>query len=85
MAVMVLAALAIGYGIAGPEPRERTTLALVTSMRNPGLALLFAATYGADIPGLKLAVLAYLLITVLISIPFLRWQRRKQQVPFVTP
>ena len=85
MAVMVLAALAIGYGIAGPEPRERTTLALVTSMRNPGLALLFATTYGADIPGLKLVVLAYLLITVLISIPFLRWQRQKQQAPFVIP
>jgi bile acid:Na+ symporter, BASS family len=85
MAVMVLAALAIGYGIAGPDHRERTTLALVTSMRNPGLALLFATTYGAGFPGLKLAVLAYLLITVLLSIPFLRWQRQKQQVPFVTP
>ncbi len=85
MAVMVLAALAIGYGVAGPEPRERTTLALVTSMRNPGLALLFATTYGADMPGLKLVVLTYLLVTVLLSIPFLRWQRQKQQVPIVTP
>ncbi|MCP9839248.1 bile acid:sodium symporter [Synechococcus sp. J7-Johnson] len=84
MAVMVLAALAIGYGIAGPEPRERTTLALVTSMRNPGLALLFATTYGADMPGLTLAVLSYLLVTVLLSIPFLLWQRQRQQVPFVT-
>jgi hypothetical protein len=26
-------------------------------------------------PGLKLAVLAYLLVTVLLSIPFLRWRR----------
>jgi membrane associated rhomboid family serine protease len=49
--------------------------ALVTSMRNPGLALLFATTYGAGMPGLKLAVLAYLLVTVLLSIPFLRWRR----------
>ncbi len=75
MAVMVAAALAIGYFLAGREPRERTTVALVTSMRNPGLALLFASTYGAGMPGLKLAVLAYLLVTVLFSIPFLRWQK----------
>ncbi|MCP9800195.1 bile acid:sodium symporter family protein [Synechococcus sp. RedBA-s] len=85
MAVMVLAALAIGYWIAGPDPRERTTIALVTSMRNPGLALLFATTFDNGLPGLKLAVLSYLLVTVLLSIPFLRWQRQKQQVPFVTP
>ena len=79
MAVMVLAALAIGYGLAGPDPRESTTIALVTSMRNPGLALLFASTYGAGMAGLKLAVLSYLLVTVLLSIPFLRWQRQRQQ------
>lgn len=85
MAVMVLASLTIGYGIAGPEPRERVTIALVTSMRNPGLALLFATTYGSDIPGLKLAVLAYLVVTVLLSIPFLRWQRQRQSVPFAAP
>jgi predicted Na+-dependent transporter len=75
MAVMVAAALAIGSLTAGQEPRERITVALVTSMRNPGLALLFATTYGAGMPGLKLAVLAYLLVTVLLSIPFLRWRR----------
>ena len=75
MAVMVVVALAIGYLMAGPSPRERTTVALVTSMRNPGLALLFASTHGAGMPGLKLAVLAYLLVTVLLSIPFLRWQK----------
>jgi predicted Na+-dependent transporter len=80
MAVMVAAALAIGFLLAGPEPRERTTVALVTSMRNPGLALLFATTYGAEMPGLKLAVLAYLLVTVLLSIPFLRWQKGLQGV-----
>ena len=83
MAVLVLAALAIGYAIAGPDPRERVTIALVTSMRNPGLALLFATTYGSGIPGLKLAVLAYLLVTVLLSIPFLRWQRQRQSLPYV--
>jgi hypothetical protein len=53
---MVVVALAIGYLLAGSEPRERTT-------------------FGARMPGLKLAVLAYLLVTVLLSIAFLGWCR----------
>lgn len=77
MAVMVLAALAIGSLMAGPEPRERLTVSLVTSMRNPGLALLFAAIHAPDVPKVKIAVLSYLLVTVLLSIPFLRWQNRR--------
>lgn len=40
-----------------------TTAALVCSMRNPGLAL-------------KLAIVTYLLVTLLVSIPFLRWPQR---------
>ncbi len=79
MAVMVAAALTIGSLMAGPAPGERLTVALVTSMRNPGLALVFAATYGAAVPGLKLAVLVYLLVTVLLSIPFVRWQKSQLQ------
>ncbi|MFM7677029.1 MAG: transporter [Synechococcus sp.] len=80
MAVLVLATLAIGLLMAGPraEPQERTTVALVTSMRNPGLALLFAATHAAGQPGVKIAVLAYLLVTVVLSLPFLRWQKRQE-------
>lgn len=77
MAVMVLAALAIGLLLAGPQPRERTTVALVTSMRNPGLALLLATTHAPSQPGVKIAVLAYLLVTVLLSLPVLRWQQRQ--------
>jgi BASS family bile acid:Na+ symporter len=75
MALMVVVALAIGYLMAGPDPRERTTTALVTSMRNPGLALLFAATYAPHVPGVKIAILAYLLLTVILSVPFLRWRK----------
>jgi hypothetical protein len=44
-----------------------------------GLALLSASTYGAGMAGLKLAVLAYLLVTVLLLILFLRWRRGQLQ------
>lgn len=75
MALMVLIALAIGTAMAGGHGSERTTTALVTSMRNPGLALLFASTHGQGMAGVKLGILIYLLLTVLVSVPFLRWRR----------
>lgn len=77
MGALVLISLAIGYGLADRDPRHRVTLALVTSMRNPGLALLLASTYAPQLPAVKLAILVYLLTTVLLSIPFLHWQRHQ--------
>ena len=77
MVFMTTAALAIGYLLGGHGPRERTTTALVTAMRNPGLALLFAITQGEEIPGVKWAIVTYLFMTILVSIPFLLWSGRR--------
>ena len=74
MVAMVLFSLALGYGLADPDPSQRVTLALVTSMRNPGLALLLASTHPPEVPAVKLGILLYLIITIILSIPFLRWQ-----------
>ena len=74
MVAMVLFSLALGYGLADPDPSQRVTLALVTSMRNPGLALLLASTHAPEVPAVKLGILLYLVITIILSIPFLRWQ-----------
>lgn len=70
---LTAAALAIGYALGGGSREQRLTTALVTSMRNPGLALLFAVTHGPEMPEVKLAIVAYLLVTILVSIPFLHW------------
>ena len=78
MAALVLISLALGYGLATRDPCLGVTLALVTSMRNPGIALLLAGIYAPEMPAVKLGILVYLLITVLLSIPFLRWQRSLQ-------
>ena len=77
MAALVLASMAMGYALAGGNPKEQTTAALVISMRNPGLALLFAELYGPSMTGLKLGILAYLLVTVLVQIPFTIWSQKK--------
>jgi hypothetical protein len=47
-------------------------------MRNPGLALLLASTFAPGVPAVKLGILVYLLITVVLSVPFLCWQQRTQ-------
>jgi predicted Na+-dependent transporter len=72
MVLMVAVCLGLGYALAGPNRLERITVALVTSMRNPGMALMFATTYARDLPGVTVAVLTYVLVTVLLSIPFLK-------------
>lgn len=72
---MVVASLAIGQLLGAGPSHVRTTTALVTSMRNPGLALLLAHVYAPHVKGLTLGILSYLLLTVLISLPYLRWRR----------
>jgi BASS family bile acid:Na+ symporter len=72
MALMAAASLALGGALAGAQSAHRRTTALVVSMRNPGLALLFANLHGANLPGLKLGVLVYVLVTVILTIPVMR-------------
>jgi BASS family bile acid:Na+ symporter len=76
MAALVIASMAIGFLLAGEDNEEQTTAALVSSMRNPGLALLFAGLYAPRMEGLKLAILVYVLVTVVVHLPFLRWRRQ---------
>ena len=76
MAGLANLSLALGRWLGGRDRREGLTTALVTAMRNPGLALLFASTHGKDLPGLKLWILAYVLVTLLVSMPLVRRSRQ---------
>ncbi|MBE9154680.1 bile acid:sodium symporter family protein [Cyanobium sp. LEGE 06113] len=78
MAGLSVLSLAIGYGLAGRDPLERRTVALVSGMRNTGLAAELAFTYAPPevLPDLIPAILSYVLITVIMSTVFLRWQKR---------
>lgn len=74
MALMAILTLLVGRGMAGPASMEQGIAAgLVTAMRNPGLALLFADRYGQNLAGLKLSILLYVLVTLIVSIPWLRY------------
>ena len=73
MGLLVLASLAIGFAAAADGAERRTTAALVTSMRNPGLALLLASHHATDQPMIRLGILLYVVVTLVLSAPVLRW------------
>jgi len=72
---MTVVALAIGHAVGGPDPGDRTALAVCCSTRHVGIAMLAAST----VPGPRVAVLvlAYVLASAVVSIPYLRWRRAR--------
>ncbi len=71
---MTAVALAIGHVLGGPDPSDRTALAISCASRHVGIAMLAAST----VPGPKTValVLAYSLASAAVSIPYLKWRQR---------
>lgn len=81
IAAFVLVGLAVGYLLGGPDPEDRTVLALSTASRHPGIALAIA---GASFPEQKLApaaILLYLVVSAVVSLPYLAWSKRRRARP----
>jgi bile acid:Na+ symporter, BASS family len=81
----IVVGLAVGHWLGGPDPSTRTILALATSTRHPGVALIIA---NANFPDEKLvapAVLLYILISVIASAPYVMWQKRRRKSLIAVP
>jgi BASS family bile acid:Na+ symporter len=77
--------LVIGHAVGGPDPAERTALAIATVTRHPGLALLIAAATFPNLPVLP-PILSLIIGCALVSIPYTAWRKRILAVrPPVTP
>ena len=78
----VLAGLAVGYWLGGPDPADRRVLAVATSSRHPGVALAMAH---ANFPHQKLdmsAMALYLIInTVLVALLSIKYKRTTAAPP----
>ena len=68
------AALAAGHALGGPDARDRTTLAIACAARFPGLGLLIASLNFPKARPLPIVV-AYLLISSVAVIPYMRWRK----------
>ena len=66
-------ALAIGHGLGGPDPEERSVLATACATRHVGIAALVAAAYPG--PAVAAIVAGYLAASALVTMPYLRWRR----------
>ena len=76
IAIFIAAGTATGHFLGGRRPAVRTALAIATPARHPGLAVAIAqANYPAQSRLVAGAVVIYLILRVLLSFPYARWQR----------
>jgi BASS family bile acid:Na+ symporter len=77
MAAFVATGLAVGHVLGGPNAGDRLVLALSTASRHPAIALAIAKANFPDEPHLAATVVLYLLVGLLIGIPYQVWQMRR--------
>jgi BASS family bile acid:Na+ symporter len=81
--MFVLVGLAAGHLLGGPDPQERTDLALAAASRHPGIALAVAhAIFPAGHAAMALVAL-YLIVNILIGLPYVKWRARVSRSPAV--
>jgi BASS family bile acid:Na+ symporter len=77
MIVFTGVGVAVGHWLGGPDPAERTTLALATASHHPGLAIAIAvANFPAQRMLVAAAVILYLLVNALVLLPYVAWCKR---------
>jgi BASS family bile acid:Na+ symporter len=78
IAVLVSAGLAAGHLLGGPDQEHRSTLALATSVRHPGIAIAIAHKNFPEQELAGAAVLLCLLIGTIAALPYKRWASSKR-------
>src|SRR5215469_2623795 len=79
--------LLVGHLLGGPDPENRTVLALATASRHPGVALVAGISASAQAPRLvTAAVLLAFLVSMIVSAPYAAWRKRVHAiVPRIQP
>lgn len=77
LAVFIVVGLVAGHCLGGPDPHDRTVLALSTASRHPGIALALASHNFPDEHAVTAVVMLYLLVNIAISLPYVRWHRKR--------
>ena len=77
IAMVVVIAIAAGHWLGGPDPDERSTLALASAMRHPGIAMAIASLNVPEEPRVPAAVILYLLIAAIATSVYGAWWKRQ--------
>jgi BASS family bile acid:Na+ symporter len=75
MALATVVALAAGHLLGGPNLCDRATLAVASSVRHPGIAMMIAAT-ALDNPRISAGILLFLLVGLVIGALYQVWIQR---------
>jgi len=78
IAALVGVAIAAGHGLGGPDADERTTLALASAMRHPGIAAAIASLNIPDEPRVPAAIILYLLVATVGTVLYGAWRGRRE-------
>jgi BASS family bile acid:Na+ symporter len=76
IALIVALALLAGHLLGGREPHDRATLAIACTTRHPGVALLIAQGNFPE-PDIKAAILLFMIIGLLVGLPYQVVQKRQ--------
>jgi BASS family bile acid:Na+ symporter len=74
---LVVCAIAAGYALGGSSEHERSTLAIATAMRHPGIALAIASFNVPEAANVGAAVLLYVLASVVLTTVFGTFGKRR--------
>src|SRR5262249_10169020 len=74
--LLVLVGLAVGHLLGGPDPGNRTALALSTASRHPGVAIAAANAISPHDMAVTVAVLFAFLVATIVANPYTRWRKR---------
>jgi BASS family bile acid:Na+ symporter len=79
IAMLALAAIALGVGhwLGGPDPSDRSILAIAAAMRHPGVAIAVATANVPEEPQLTAAILLYMLVAVIVTSIYVAVARRR--------
>ena len=77
MALVAAGGLLLGHMLGGPHPEHRIVLALSTASRHPAVALTVATSGVMQTKQELAAVLLYVVVSVLVSLPYVMWRRRQ--------
>lgn len=73
----VLAGLASGHLLGGPDEGDRTVLALATATRHPAVAIAIAHATAPDQKTVPAAVVLYLVVAAVVSVPYVKWRAKR--------
>ena len=76
VAAMAVIGLGVGHALGGPDPDTRTVLALSTASRHPAVALAICVASNVEAKPALAAILLYVIVALLISVPYVAWRRR---------